>query len=115
MCQHSGQLGIGYTGKRTFSTPQSIRFQADQPVVVRQVAAGSRFSLALTKDGDLYSWGENGLSQTGHKINKDNRTGEEFDEYFPVLLDLSSRLNKNVKIVRVAAGQNHALVIAKNV
>lgn len=84
-------------------------------MVVVEVAAGGRFALARAEDGSIYSWGENTLTQTGHVLKQDKRTNEDLDECFPSLLDLSSKLRKNVKVVRIAAGQNHVMVIAKDI
>jgi alpha-tubulin suppressor-like RCC1 family protein len=86
-----------------------------------QVAAGSRFAFAVTEDGDLYSWGDNGLGQTGHPRRVDKRTAEGIDVGLPVLLDLTSRFqktlhgtNSRIKVLDVAAGSDHAILLVCN-
>ena len=56
-----GQLGHGGTGSE--AVPRLI--EALSGVVVRQVAAGARHSIVLTRDGDVFTWGWGVYGQLG--------------------------------------------------
>ncbi|KAF1495662.1 X-linked retinitis pigmentosa GTPase regulator, partial [Pygoscelis antarcticus] len=57
-----GQLGLGDTEERT--TFHLIRFFTNQPKI-KQLAAGSYTSAAVTEDGQLFMWGDNSEGQIG--------------------------------------------------
>ncbi|XP_045600512.2 LOW QUALITY PROTEIN: probable E3 ubiquitin-protein ligase HERC4 [Procambarus clarkii] len=57
-----GQLGINSTESHT-STPKLVKSLARKQAL--QIACGSNHTLALTSDGELYSWGQNNLGQLG--------------------------------------------------
>jgi alpha-tubulin suppressor-like RCC1 family protein len=63
-----GQLGLSKSIE-TSSTPQYIKFFYGKPV--NYIAAGAFYSLAITKEGFLWGWGEAKLGQLGlnkHRI-----------------------------------------------
>ncbi|KAL2346947.1 hypothetical protein Fmac_000947 [Flemingia macrophylla] len=75
---------------------------------VVDVTAGEAHTLLLTGDGSVYCWGKGMFGRLG--------TGSEKDELFPVKLNFGNP-NPNgtedtVKIVGIAAGAYHSLVIA---
>lgn len=57
-----GQLGINSTEMHT-PTPKLVKSLARKQVL--QIACGSNHTLALTSDGELYSWGQNNFGQLG--------------------------------------------------
>ena len=59
-----GRLGIG--GVESVSTPTLL--ESIQHIVIRKVAvnSGGKHCLALTADGDVYSWGEGDDGKLGH-------------------------------------------------
>lgn len=57
----AGQLGLGH--KESTSSPKELPFFKDKIVI--QIASGDHFSLVLTKEGKLYSWGSNNKGQLG--------------------------------------------------
>ncbi|CAM9544121.1 unnamed protein product, partial [Hapterophycus canaliculatus] len=71
-----GRLGLGRPPERTTGRKKKVpRFQATprrvsglgrSPVV--QVAAGAWHGMALTKDGDVYTWGHNASGQLGFLV-----------------------------------------------
>jgi hypothetical protein len=67
---------------------------------VKQVSAGGNHTLALTKDGQVYSFGANELGQLG--------LGHSNSTIAPTLI---SGLNN---IVQISAGDNHSLLLTKN-
>ena len=65
-----GQLGIGQIQEKPanasiFKVLQPVGVSAQTQVQFDQVACGSEHSMALTTDGDLYSWGLNFKGQLG--------------------------------------------------
>jgi alpha-tubulin suppressor-like RCC1 family protein len=64
-----GQLGIG---PFSFTNPIDIEFavptlvQFPPTTLIRKIAAGRNFSLALDSNGRVWGWGENNASQTGN-------------------------------------------------
>jgi alpha-tubulin suppressor-like RCC1 family protein len=57
----NGRLGLGSSA--SFDTPQLLEAVADKEFV--QISCGSSFNTALTKDGQLYTWGRNEKGQCG--------------------------------------------------
>eukprot|EP01124_Arcella_intermedia_P006400 TRINITY_DN13765_c0_g1_i1.p1 TRINITY_DN13765_c0_g1~~TRINITY_DN13765_c0_g1_i1.p1 ORF type:complete len:404 (+),score=58.38 TRINITY_DN13765_c0_g1_i1:50-1213(+) len=55
-----GQLGIGNSESQNLPTPIT-----DIPTKVIQIHCGAYFSMALTKEGSLYSWGYSGNGELG--------------------------------------------------
>ncbi|XP_022604120.1 E3 ISG15--protein ligase HERC5-like [Seriola dumerili] len=91
-----GQLGIN---------PSCNNFRPSQvpiplPVPVIQVACGNSHSLALTKGGDVFSWGLNSHGQLGLGKNVSL-------QYTPVLVCALS----GVAVTQIAAGATHTLFL----
>jgi len=107
----SGQLGTGVYTASAAPTPVAAPAGMAAPLSsVVAVAGGARFSLALTADGHVYSWGDNQYGQLGagelslyNSSNLPNRNtpGLVRDYTGAVLSD----------IVAIAAGQDHALAL----
>lgn len=57
-----GQLGLSKDNK-VASSPRYLRFFYKKPV--KFISCGHNYSLALTREGNLYGWGENKLGQLG--------------------------------------------------
>ena len=102
----NGQLGLG---------------QDNVPVVVRKpilnqyvsnvvkLAAGHEHSLALTKSQDLYAWGAGALTGLAGDLKENAETGECENVYLPTQLAFF----KNHKIVQVACGGLHTIVLTQ--
>ncbi|CAH1429339.1 unnamed protein product [Lactuca virosa] len=73
--------------------------------IVIAIAAGEAHTLALTADGDVYSWGRGTFGRLGN--------GSEVDQFFPVKIEfnLTDKRDK-VKIVGISAGAYHSLALA---
>jgi len=69
---------------------------------VAAVAAGGYYSLALTSDGRLFAWGQNGSGQLGD--------GSTTQRLSPVAVDVSGALAGRV-VASVDAGANHSLAV----
>jgi alpha-tubulin suppressor-like RCC1 family protein len=50
-----GQLGIGFTNKPNYETPQLI----DTKILLSKITCGAGHSVALSENGKVYSWGLN--------------------------------------------------------
>ncbi|OIW05262.1 hypothetical protein TanjilG_03651 [Lupinus angustifolius] len=96
-----GQLGHGDTLDRP--TPKMIEFLGNVGPVV-QVAAGPNYNLAVTEDGAVYSFGSGVNFCLGH--------GEQHDEFQPRAIQKFRR--KNIHVVRVSAGDEHAVALDSN-
>ncbi|XP_021933596.1 probable E3 ubiquitin-protein ligase HERC1 isoform X3 [Zootermopsis nevadensis] len=93
----NGKLGHGDTQK----TPHPKVIEALQGLYIRKVAAGSQFSLALTSNGQLYSWGYGACLGIA---------ASEMTSLLPQLVeDLSA-----VRIVDVAVGDSHILALTND-
>jgi len=68
---------------------------------VALVAAGDDHSLALTVEGDVYSWGRGAWGRLGH--------GDELDRLAPTVLGRAALGNSPA--VCVAAGKNHSAAV----
>ena len=65
---YHGQLGQG-TACVSF-TPNTVEYFVVVHVTVKSIAAGSHHCLAVTKEGELYSWGSNTDGCLGRKIDE---------------------------------------------
>jgi alpha-tubulin suppressor-like RCC1 family protein len=83
-----GQLGVGDNISRY--APVELRMPNDLPVT--QVTCGKGFSLAVTEDGTLFSWGENSDGQLGR--------GETTNQNTPQKVNLSD-------VLFMSAGRDH--------
>uniref|UniRef100_A0A8I5NTH4 E3 ubiquitin-protein ligase HERC2 n=3 Tax=Papio anubis TaxID=9555 RepID=A0A8I5NTH4_PAPAN len=93
-----GKLGRG--GSDGCKTPKLIEKLQDLDVV--KVRCGSQFSIALTKDGQVYSWGKGDNQRLGH--------GTEEHVRYPKLLEgLQGK-----KVIDVAAGSTHCLALTED-
>ncbi|KAF9153275.1 hypothetical protein BG015_003747 [Linnemannia schmuckeri] len=104
----SHQLGLGYTEvpgtedstshKKAIRTPTLI---ADLPPV-DAISVGGNHTLALTREGDVYAWGFGEMLACGN--------GEEEDVEKP--LKLTGQQIEGAKILKIAAGGQHSVILA---
>lgn len=71
----NGQLGDGTT-----TTQRSSPFVLASPTNVAWVAAGDRYSIALTADGQVWGWGHNGNGRVGDGTTLDRRAPVQIAE-----------------------------------
>ncbi|KAF9919080.1 hypothetical protein FBU30_011175 [Linnemannia zychae] len=106
----SHQLGLGFTElpgteddsshKKAIRTPQVI---PDIPPV-EAISVGGNHTLALSRDGDVYAWGFGEMWACGN--------GEEEDVKVP--LKLTGKQIEGAKVIKVAAGGQHSVILAVN-
>jgi len=99
-----GRLGTGSTTDSLI--PQSLEPLAHEDIVA--IAAGSSHSLALTANGQLYSWGRNDMGQLGQP---DSSLDIYSMEEFPKLID--TPVIKNVKIKQISATKGRSAAITE--
>lgn len=91
----SGQLGLGHDETQTVAAPELV---TGLPAIT-DIAVGRGYSVAVTANGHVFSWGENTLGRLGHGLD---------DEVY-VTPGLVPGLPP---IKQVAAGDNHVLALA---
>ncbi|XP_010241978.1 PREDICTED: ultraviolet-B receptor UVR8-like isoform X2 [Nelumbo nucifera] len=93
-----GQLGHGDSLDR--STPKIVE-QLERVGSVVQVAAGPSYSLAVTSDGTVHSFGSGSNFCLGH--------GEQHNELQPRVIQSFKR--KGIHVIRVSAGDEHVVAL----
>ncbi|XP_058082058.1 ultraviolet-B receptor UVR8 isoform X2 [Magnolia sinica] len=93
-----GQLGHGDTLDRP--TPKIVE-PFDVLGCVVQIAAGASYTLAVTVDGTVHSFGSGSNFCLGH--------GDQHNEFQPRAIQSFKR--KNIHVVRVSAGDEHAVAL----
>ncbi|XP_037554244.1 E3 ubiquitin-protein ligase HERC2 [Nematolebias whitei] len=93
-----GKLGRG--GSDGCKTPKLVEKLQDLDIV--KVCCGSQFSVALTKDGQVYTWGKGDNQRLGHGTDEHVR--------YPKLLDSL----QGKKVVDVAVGSTHCLALTND-
>jgi alpha-tubulin suppressor-like RCC1 family protein len=86
--------------------PKRIEFFDDLPTIVKDFFCGGWHTLALTSDGDIYSWGWNESGQLGYNSNSKVVIGG-----VPYPIDLGSGTDP---VVQIACGARHSLAVLKN-
>jgi len=102
-CNNYGQLGT--RSQHSLLRPEQLRVPGDLPIV--DIAAGCFHSLALSKEGVVYSWGLNAFGQLGTG-DTDHRLTPTAVETFAMLSESPSRASA------VRAGQFHSAVLTAN-
>ncbi|KAG0199388.1 hypothetical protein BGX28_007341 [Mortierella sp. GBA30] len=104
----SHQLGLGYTeapgSEDTSSHKKAIRKPTVIPglPVIKAISVGGNHTLALSEEGDVYAWGFGEMLACGN--------GEEEDVEKP--LKLTGQKIENHRVVCVAAGGQHSVILA---
>jgi alpha-tubulin suppressor-like RCC1 family protein len=93
-----GQLGIGEKGVKYKNTPTLVEHLAEY--FVSQVSCGNEHTLALTENGQVYSWGYGKQGALGN--------GRSDSQYEPILLSFAEA------IIEIGAGAHHSAFINKN-
>lgn len=97
-----GQCGIDYEEGNfgNIFSPITVSYFLSNRIIVSAVSTGSRHTLVLSSDGDIYSWGWGHLGQLGH--------GDNLSVSSPRKIDSLS------KITSVSAGGMHCGCIDEN-
>jgi len=87
-------------------SPKRVEFFDDLPCTIVDIACGGWHALALTSDGDIYSWGWNESGQLGHCTEKKSIVVGS-----PYPVDLGSGDNP---VIGISAGSRHSAAVLKN-
>ncbi|XP_013200731.1 probable E3 ubiquitin-protein ligase HERC4 [Amyelois transitella] len=100
-CNSMGQLGVDVSDMHSQNVPCVVKGLATKHVI--QIACGFYHSVALTINGDLYSWGANSYGQCGlgTMTNKEMKPQQITSLY-------------GVPIALIACGSNHTFVLSKS-
>ncbi|XP_018573093.1 ultraviolet-B receptor UVR8 [Anoplophora glabripennis] len=99
-----GQLGHGQLD----DTSEPVQVEALGGIKITQIATGGWHSCALSKDGDLYTWGWNGNGQLGLGNGEESNVSVMASQHVVDLPD--SQRN----VVQVACGNRHTIVLLDN-
>jgi alpha-tubulin suppressor-like RCC1 family protein len=116
-----GEIGDGTaTGSSNVTTPTKITGveNGDANAItantkIKDIAAGTYFSLAVDTAGKLYAWGFNHKGQLGIGTSPSKCSSYECARA-PVMVTGKGALDSNVVITSIAAGWEHALALDNN-
>jgi len=97
----NGRLGHGNAGPEVVRRPCLVEALAQTPIAV--IGAGYHHSMALSTKSQLYCWGSGWSGQLG--------TGTNKDAILPALVDVPTKQDKSGKMIRLAAGYHHSMVL----
>jgi alpha-tubulin suppressor-like RCC1 family protein len=95
----NGQIGNG-SGNVFQKEPILINGFKDQII---KISCGFHHSMALTKDGNVYSWGNNSWGQLGN--------GNTHNSNVPNLIEFRDSYNNKIEIKDISCGRRHSLLL----
>eukprot|EP01039_Chlorochromonas_danica_P000336 gene336-360_t len=103
----SGQLGSNEGNVKSAGDFCALPVKPLLPpnTLVASIDCGGNHNLALTRAGDVYSWGYGDMLALGH--------GEDKDEFLPKKLNFQKAGLKNITVTQVAGGGQHSAIIGK--
>ena len=110
-----GQLGFGDIFKMPLDVdrcpfmPVPKKIESLHGLVITQLACGDSHSMALTKEGYVYAWGEATLGQLGLDDIRDLPKNTENKPYQPYPTRVQQLNNK--KIIAISCGETHTLAL----
>jgi alpha-tubulin suppressor-like RCC1 family protein len=97
-----GQLGFGKRDN-DYEEIASIDYFKNRKIAIKKICCGANHSLALSKSGHVFAWGDNEFGQIGN--GKDKKPQSE-----PILLDGF----ENENILAISCGGQHSLAITQS-
>jgi len=91
---HMGELGLAY--QDAVFTPTKIE-KVPEDVHWKQLACGYQYTIAVTDEGDVYSWGSNEFGQLGLGHTK--------------MIDRPTKIPTLSKITKICAAHNHVIAL----
>lgn len=98
-----GRLGLGEDAKET-SLPVLVTALESNPI--QQIACGEAVSFAVSRNGDLYSWGFGSCLQLG--------TAEDEDEFLPTKMEGKNLQSELHEVLGISAGGQHTVLLVKD-
>ena len=108
----SAKLGHGKNFGYT-RTPKKIKLLDGE--IIEHVVCGEDFTICLTENGELYSFGKNYNGCLGIGENwkeSDNYLDEEGDAYIPLKIPFFTK--NNLKVAKVACGDSHVIALTES-
>lgn len=69
---YRGVLGIGHDLSIPYRRPRLVKYFAENKIKIKKIFLGDCHSMALSEDGDLYTWGYGGKLRTPFSFYKGN-------------------------------------------
>jgi alpha-tubulin suppressor-like RCC1 family protein len=103
-CNNFGQIGDGTFGNR--NVPVGVNMSGVlMGKRITRVAAGEYFTVVISSDGEVFSWGKNDNGELGD--------GTNVTKNMPIAVDLSGVISsKNIK--EIAVGRDHTVVLSND-
>ena len=79
---------------------------------IKSISAGTAHNIALTDDGNIFSWGSAQGGQLG--LSEKYLSQHKIKDYFiptPTLVPIKSNISKDIKIIKISSGEAHTLVL----
>lgn len=100
--QQVGALGHG--DRKPFFIPRKVRFFEENGIKVKQIGAGLYHCVALTEDGDIYTWGRGEYGVLGNGSNQYSLV-PELNEDFAMLKD------EGINVVKIDCADEYTAVL----
>ena len=92
-----GQLGLGHDSDKFEYPPKQIKNIVN--ICWTQVECGGEHTVALSSNGEVFTWGRNSFGELGH--------GDTKERHVPTKVESLS----GKRIVKVACGTNHTVAV----
>ncbi|MFK2824857.1 Ig-like domain-containing protein [Bacillus sp. B190/17] len=101
-----GQIGNGKTGQQLMNNVV-LPYRVNGLTDVKAIAAGTYYSLAVKKDGTIWSWGDNDTGQLGSGLREGIKS-------YPVPVKGINNKGNVTNILQVDGGNRHSIAITNN-
>lgn len=100
---NDSQLGLGHTDP--VLGPVELTFFRDRGDQIAALYGGYNYSLTLTANGELYSWGYNNFGQLGLGHTSQHASTPQLVSFFS---------SNRIRIKEIATGGNHVLLLTQD-
>ena len=98
-----GQLGDGTTTERLVPTEITSQFELNEEDAISLITLGRAFSLAITTEGRVFTWGRNSYGELGD--------GTAIDKHVPTDITSFFAFNPEETVIQIASSFYHSSVI----
>lgn len=111
-----GRLGHGSDDLTSSFKFKRVEFFLHELKMVLDIAISNNHSIALTSDGDVYTWGMNGFNQLGVNTPSTKTINSYLDDWIatPTLVAGELRKNKTKKLLGIGVSKVHSVTWTKN-
>lgn len=95
---------LGHENFENISSPKKIEFFVKNNIIIKNIESGDYFCLALSVDGQIYTWGHNNYGQLGL-----GKFSQKLKVNVPTKVNLG-----NKKIKQIFAGEDHCACITED-